>query len=195
MRARLAAAPLVAGLLGLAGSLGATLHLHRRATEALEHSLQERLRGAGETAASFLGAVPPSRAELAAVMRANGLEGALLLSPSREILADATGPAGGRADLLRVDAGRAAEAAAGRPSVAFSYAVGDQPVATGYFPVRGPGGEVRAVLALEAGQAFSAGQLLALQADAHRLTQTLDVAGKLVEQGVQSVKQAIQTPV
>jgi hypothetical protein len=45
------------------------------------------------------------------------------------------------------------------------------------------------------GQAFSAGQLLALQADAHRFTQTLDVAGKLVEQGVQSVKQAIQTQV
>jgi hypothetical protein len=45
------------------------------------------------------------------------------------------------------------------------------------------------------GQSFSAGQLLALQADAHRLTQTLDVAGKLVEQGVQSVKQAVQTPV
>lgn len=45
------------------------------------------------------------------------------------------------------------------------------------------------------GQTFSAGQLLALQADAHRLAQTLDVAGKLVEQGVQSVKQAVQTPV
>jgi len=45
------------------------------------------------------------------------------------------------------------------------------------------------------GQSFSAGQLLALQADAHRLTQTLDVAGKLVEQGVQGVKQAVQTPI
>jgi hypothetical protein len=45
------------------------------------------------------------------------------------------------------------------------------------------------------GQAFSAGQLLALQADAHRFTQTLDVAGKVVEQGVQAVKQAVQTPV
>ncbi len=44
------------------------------------------------------------------------------------------------------------------------------------------------------GQAFTAGQLLALQADAYRFTQTLDVAGKLVEQGVQGVKQAIQTP-
>lgn len=45
------------------------------------------------------------------------------------------------------------------------------------------------------GQAFTAGQLLALQADAHRFTQTLDVAGKLVEQGVQSVKQAVQAQV
>jgi len=45
------------------------------------------------------------------------------------------------------------------------------------------------------GQTFSAGQLLALQADAHRLAQTLDVAGKLVEQGVQSVKQAVQAQV
>ena len=44
------------------------------------------------------------------------------------------------------------------------------------------------------GQAFSAGQLLALQSDAYRFTQTLDLAGKLVEQGVQGVKQAIQTP-
>jgi hypothetical protein len=45
------------------------------------------------------------------------------------------------------------------------------------------------------GHAFTAGQLLALQADAYRLTQTLDLAGKLVETGVQGVKQAIATPV
>ena len=44
------------------------------------------------------------------------------------------------------------------------------------------------------GRAFTAGELLALQADAYRLTQTLDVAGKLVEQGVQAAKQAVQTP-
>lgn len=44
------------------------------------------------------------------------------------------------------------------------------------------------------GQPFTAGQLLALQADAYRFTQTLDVAGKLVEQAVQGVKQAVQTP-
>jgi hypothetical protein len=44
------------------------------------------------------------------------------------------------------------------------------------------------------GQTFTAGQLLALQAEAYRFTQTLDVAAKVVEQGVQGVKQAIHTP-
>lgn len=48
--------------------------------------------------------------------------------------------------------------------------------------------------AARAGRTFTAGELLALQADAYRLAQTLDVAGKVVEQGVQSVKQAIATP-
>ncbi|HET9552933.1 MAG TPA: ATP-binding protein, partial [Anaeromyxobacteraceae bacterium] len=110
----------------------------------------------GQAAAALLAAAPPSRATLAALMRSNGLEGASLLSPSLQVLADATGPAGGRADLLRVDERRVAAALAGDPSVAFAYAVGDQPVATGYFPVRGPGGEVEAVLALEAGHAVSA---------------------------------------
>jgi signal transduction histidine kinase len=153
---RRALAPLVAGLLGLAGSLGATLHLHRQASAALGRALEERLRGAGETAAALLGPAPPSRATLAALMRSNGLEGASLLSPSLQVLADATGPSGGRADLLRVDERRVGAALAGEPSVAFAYAVGDQPVASGYFPVRGPAGEVRAVLALEAGQAFAA---------------------------------------
>jgi hypothetical protein len=44
------------------------------------------------------------------------------------------------------------------------------------------------------GQAFTAGQLLVLQAEAYRFTQALDLAGKLVEQGVQAVKQAVNTP-
>jgi hypothetical protein len=48
--------------------------------------------------------------------------------------------------------------------------------------------------AARSGRTFTAGELLALQAEAYRFTQTLDVAGKLVEQGVQGVKQAIQTP-
>jgi two-component system, OmpR family, sensor kinase len=152
---RRALAPLMAGLLGLMGSLGATLYLHRQASIALERVLQERLRGAGETAAALLAGAPPPRATLAGLMRSNGLEGVFLLSKTLDVLVDATGPSGVKADLLRVDARRAAEALAGRSSVAFAYEVGDQPVATGYFPVRGPDGEVRAVLALEAGQTFS----------------------------------------
>jgi hypothetical protein len=45
------------------------------------------------------------------------------------------------------------------------------------------------------GQTFTAQELLALQADAYRYSQTLDVASKVVEQGVQSVKQAVNTQV
>jgi signal transduction histidine kinase len=117
--------------------------------------LEERLRGAGETAAALLAGPTPTQATLAALMRSNGLEGVFLLSGASDVLVDATGPSGVKADLLRVDARRVAEALAGHASIAFAYAVGDQPVATGYFPVGGPGGQVRAVLALEAGQTFS----------------------------------------
>jgi hypothetical protein len=49
--------------------------------------------------------------------------------------------------------------------------------------------------AARCGRTFTAGQLLGLQAEAYRFTQTLDVAGKLVEQGVQGVKQAVNTQV
>jgi hypothetical protein len=49
--------------------------------------------------------------------------------------------------------------------------------------------------AARSGRTFTAAELLGLQADAYRLAQTLDVAGKLVEQGVQGVKQAVQTQV
>lgn len=45
------------------------------------------------------------------------------------------------------------------------------------------------------GRTFSAGELLALQAEAHRAARTLEVASKVVEQGAQSVKQAVNTPV
>ena len=155
MTARRVLAPLLAGLLGLAGSLGVTLYLHHQASRAVDQVLEERLRGAGETAAALLAGAAPTQAKLVALMRSNGLEGAFLLSSALDVQFDATGPSGVKADLLRVDARRAAEALAGHPSVAFAYAVGDQPVATGYFPVHWPGGEVRSVLALEAGQTFS----------------------------------------
>ena len=49
--------------------------------------------------------------------------------------------------------------------------------------------------AARSGRTFSAAELIGLQADAYRLAQTLDVAGKLVEQSVQGVKQAVQTQV
>ena len=151
-----AVAPVVAGLIGLAGSLAATHSLHRAAAAALDRVLEERLRGAGETAAELLGGAAPDPAALRATMDANGLEGASLLSPDLRVIADATGPGGGRADLLRVDGARVRRAFEGETTVAFGYAVGGVPVATGYFPVHGERGEVRAVLALETGQAFAA---------------------------------------
>ena len=45
------------------------------------------------------------------------------------------------------------------------------------------------------GQTFTASELLALQADAYRYSQSLEVASKVVEQGAQSVKQAVNTQV
>jgi len=147
--------PLVAGLLGLAGTLGATFYLHRAANEALDRVLEERILGAGETAAEMVGRALPSTATLRAVMDANQLEGIFLLSPDLLVLADATGTPGRRADLLRVDRGRVARALAGEASLAFSYAVGNVKVATGYFPVHGPDGAVRSVLALEGGQSLA----------------------------------------
>ena len=53
----------------------------------------------------------------------------------------------------------------------------------------------RVLHAARAGRTFTAGELLALQSDAYRFSQTLDVAGKLVEHGVQSVKQAVNAQV
>jgi signal transduction histidine kinase len=151
-----ALAPVVAGLIALAGALAATFALHRAAAAALDRVLEERLRGAGETAAELLGGAAPDPAALRATMDANALEGALLVDRDLRILADATGPAGGRADLLRVDGARVARAFAGERTVAFAYEVGEVPVASGYFPVHAEDGSVRAVLALEAGRSFAA---------------------------------------
>jgi two-component system OmpR family sensor kinase len=146
--------PIAAALLGLAGSLGATFALHRAAGTALDRVLEERLRGAGETAAELLGGTAPSSQRLRALMEANHLDGAYVLSPELEVVADATGSAGVHADLLRVDAGRVGEALRGRATVARAYDVGALSVETAYFPVRATDGAVHAVLALEAGQAF-----------------------------------------
>jgi signal transduction histidine kinase len=147
--------PLFAALIGLAGSLGATLFLHRAADTALQRILEERLRGAGEAAAEWVARAPPDEGTLRAVMRASRLEGAYVLSPGLEVVADASGAALHTADLLRTDPARARRALAGEQTIAFSYDVAGLPIATGYFPVRSGDGSVRAVLALEGGQEFA----------------------------------------
>lgn len=148
--------PLLAALIGLAGSLAVTLYLHASAAAAVEGLLEARLRSAGETAAGLLGQAPATSQALRAVMVANGLEGATLVSPSLRVEADATGSSGRAVDLLRVDTARVAKAFQGLPSVDFAYSLGSLEVASGYFPVRGPDGEVTSVLALEAGKSFVA---------------------------------------
>lgn len=51
-----------------------------------------------------------------------------------------------------------------------------------------------AVLAqARAGRTFTAAELIGLQAQAYRYAQTVDLASKLVEQGAQSVRQAVNT--
>jgi septum formation topological specificity factor MinE len=45
------------------------------------------------------------------------------------------------------------------------------------------------------GRTFSAQELLALQADAYRYSQTVEVAARVVEHGAQAVKQAVNTQV
>ncbi len=47
--------------------------------------------------------------------------------------------------------------------------------------------------AARSGRTFTAQELLGLQAEAYRTVQTVDLAARLVEQGAQSVKQALNT--
>jgi hypothetical protein len=47
--------------------------------------------------------------------------------------------------------------------------------------------------AARAGRTFTAAELIGLQAEAYRCAQTVDLASKLVEQGAQSVKHALNT--
>ena len=47
--------------------------------------------------------------------------------------------------------------------------------------------------AARGGRTFTAAELIGLQAEAYRCAQTVDLASKLVEQGAQSVKQALNT--
>lgn len=49
--------------------------------------------------------------------------------------------------------------------------------------------------AARAGRTFTAAELIGLQAEAYRCAQTVDLASKLVEQGAQAVKQALNTQI
>jgi signal transduction histidine kinase len=155
MRRRLLV-PLFAAALGLAGALAATLVLHAAARDAVDHVIHERLAGAGESTASLLAVVSPTAERLRDVMRANQLDGAYVVNDALRVVADATGTAGRRADLLRLDLERWRRALAGSASVDAGYALGGLTVLTGYFPVRGPTGAIEGVLVLEAGQSFLA---------------------------------------
>jgi len=149
-----ALAPLAAAGIGLAGALAATLSLHHAAVAAVDHVLEEKLAGAGAATAALLADVPPTAERLRDVMRANSLDGVYVVARYLRVIADASGPAGRRADLLRLDLGRVRKALAGQASAAPTYQLGELTVMTGYFPFRLADGGAAAVLILEAGQIF-----------------------------------------
>jgi two-component system, OmpR family, sensor kinase len=150
-----ALAPLLAAAIALAGSLASTLYLFGAAQHALDHVLEERLRGAGESTALLL-AEGGARADFPRLMSVNALDGASLVDRSLTLIADAGGRAGSKADLLRIDADHVARAFQGQSFVGPGYALGGVTISSGYFPVRGAQGDVEAVLVLEAGQSFLA---------------------------------------
>jgi len=151
------ALPLFAALLVLLGSGLAAQSLHRAANAALARVTEERLRGAGATAARTLEMPGMTAAQpwLRAVMEANGLEGAFIVGPDLVVLADATGPTGSRVDLLRVDVPKVRRALAGESTVALGWELGETKVATAYLPLKGPRGSVDRVLLLEGGEAMA----------------------------------------
>jgi signal transduction histidine kinase len=151
-----ALAPLLAAAIGLAGAVAATLLLFRAGEAALDNVLDERLRGAGESAALGLGGSPLAGDRLQALQRANSLDAASLVDSSLTVIADAGGRTGQRADLLRIDADRVRHAFQGAGSVGPGYSLGKLDVRTGYFSVRGAGGSIESVLVFEAGESFLA---------------------------------------
>ena len=151
--------PLLLAVLGLAGAALATLSLHRAASTALQRATEERLRGAGTTAARTLEqpGFAPDAAWLRAVVDANGLEGALLLDGRLRVMLDPAGAEDRPVDLLRIDVARVRRALAGEPSVSLGWAIGEARVAAAYLPVR-RNGAVDRVLVLEGGEAYAARQ-------------------------------------
>jgi len=156
---RRALLPLLLAVLGLTGAGLATLSLHRAASGALQRATEERLRGAGITAARTLEqpGFSPDGSWLRSVVDANGLEGALLLDTRLHVVLDPSGPVDRPVDLLRVEATRVRRALAGESSLSLGWAIGETRVASAYLPVKRAGGVDR-VLVLEGGEAYAARQ-------------------------------------
>lgn len=147
--------PLLAAGLALTGALASTVFLYREANRAAQTMLDQRLLGAGNAAALLLGPAPAA-GKLKALMEAESLDGAFVLGADNLVIADANGPVGQRADLLRIDGERAARALGGQASIGHGYQLGGVEIRTGYFPIR-EGTQVVAVLGLEAGAGFGGG--------------------------------------
>jgi signal transduction histidine kinase len=146
---------LISIALGLFGGLAITLLLYRRAASAIDRVLDERLEGAGESAAFLLGSEAPTSAKLKAIMDLNGLDAAFVVSDDFTVVLDASSGEHKTVDLLRTDSERLERALAGRASVGPAYVLGALPVIAGYFPLRtSTGGASRRALVLEAGRAF-----------------------------------------
>lgn len=97
-------------------------------------------------------------------------------------------PVAQRASFAAALAARAAAPAAGAGATA------QRPVLAALAHVERAQGRLEAVLtAARAGRTFTAAELLGLQAEAYRCAQTVDLASKLVEQGAQAVRQALNT--
>jgi len=156
---RRALLPLALALLGLTGAGLATLSLHRAASATLQRATEERLRGAGATAARTLEqpGFQPDPGWLGAVVESNGLEGALLVDPRLRVVMDPSGAVDRPLDLLRVDVARVRRALSGEPTLSLGWTFGEARVASAYFPVR-RGGAVERVLVLEGGEAYAARQ-------------------------------------
>ncbi|MFT3838282.1 MAG: HAMP domain-containing sensor histidine kinase [Myxococcaceae bacterium] len=139
--------------LSLFGSVLASVLIHRQAAQQLEALLAERLRAAGELSARLVTVSAADQRVLDEVMQANHLEGATLAGEGDLVIADARGAPGRPLDKLRIDTQRLKAAWAGEISTGKSYEVEQVGVWTGYFPVSRDGA-VKAVLLLEAGEAF-----------------------------------------
>ncbi|MBK8014471.1 MAG: sensor histidine kinase [Deltaproteobacteria bacterium] len=158
----------------LAASLTTTTILYRAAADAVDRVLAERLLGAGESAVELLPQrllekrsrpdrekLDPSTnlepfVALARLKDVNVLDAVYIIDGHDIVVGDASGDAGRRINLLRVDRGRLDVARGGMASVGQSYRVGGVDMIAAYIPMKTAFDGVPNVLVLEAGERFSA---------------------------------------